>query len=89
MIAHLDQLGQPIQVGDQVAFTWSASRSIRVGTVTRLTPKRIRLTYNISYEHQGQKVFFTGNTVTRPGDCIILNDHLQQHLTMATLQKKI
>jgi hypothetical protein len=86
-IEHFDFLGQPIQVGDYVSFAWG--RGVRVGVVVKLTKKRIRVTFNNSYNNQGVTNYFTSNHIARPGDCLVLSDKLQQQLTIATLQKKI
>jgi hypothetical protein len=88
-INHLDFLGQPIRVGDYVSFTWSHGCGVRVGVITKLTQKRVKITYNTSYVHQGERHYYTGSHITRPDDCLVLSDTLQQQLTMATLQKKI
>jgi hypothetical protein len=88
-IEHFDFLGQPIQVGDHISFTWAGYRGVRVGVVTKLTKQRIRMTFNNSYVHQGVPHYYTGNHIARPGDCLVLSDKIQQQLTMATLQKKI
>jgi hypothetical protein len=88
-IEHFDFLGQPIQVGDYVSFTWGGHRGVRVGIITRLTAKRVRMTFNNSYVHQGVTHYYASNHIARPGDCLVLSDKLQQHLTIATLQKKI
>jgi hypothetical protein len=88
-IEHFDRLGQPIQVGDYVAFTWSGFRGVRVGVIARLTAKRVRMTFNNSYVHEGVRTYYTSNHIARPEDCLILGNDLQKHLTMATLQKKI
>jgi hypothetical protein len=88
-IEHSDFLGQPIQVGDYVSFTWSQGRGVRVGVITKLTQKRVKIVYNTSYVHQGETHYYTGNHIARPGDCLVLSDKLQQQLTMATLKKKI
>lgn len=89
VIEHFDFLGQPIQVGDYVSFTWSGYRGVRVGVITRLTAKRVRMTFNNSYVHQGVTNYYTSNHIARPSDCLVLSNTLQQQLTMATLQKKI
>jgi hypothetical protein len=86
---HVDLLGQPIRVGDYVSFTWAGYRGVRVGVITRLTAKRVRMTFNNSYVHEGVRTYYTSNHIARPGDCLVLSDKLQQQLTMATLKKKI
>ena len=88
-IEHFDYLGQPIRVGDYVSFTWAKGRGIRVGVITKLTKQRVKMTWTNSYTHDGVKTYYTGNHIAHPGDCLILGDTLHQHLTMATLQKKI
>ena len=88
-IEHSDFLGQPIQVGDYVSFTWSQGRGVRVGVITKLTKQRVKISYNTSYVHDNVRHYYTGSHITRPTDCLILGADLQQHLTMATLQKKI
>jgi hypothetical protein len=89
VIEHVDLLGQPIQVGDYVSFTWAGYRGVRVGVITRLTAKRVRMTFNNSYVHEGIRNYYTSNHIACPTDCLVLSDKLQQQLTMATLQKKI
>jgi len=88
-IDHVDFLGQPIQVGNHVSFTWSQNRGVRVGVITKMTKQRVKIAFNYSYVHQGTKTYCQGRHITRPTDCLILSDKLQQQLTMATLQKKI
>ena len=88
-IHHVDLLGQPIGVGDYVSFTWSQVPGVRVGIVTKLTKQRVRMSYSNFYVSNGTKVYYTGNHIARPDDCLVLGDGLQQQLTLATLQKKI
>jgi len=88
-IEHFDFLGQPIQVGDYVSFTWAECRGVRVGTVVKLTKQRIRITFNNSHVYQGETHYYSSNHIARPGDCLVLSDKTQQQLTIATLQKKI
>jgi hypothetical protein len=89
IIEHTDFLGQPINVGDYVSFTWSQGRGVRVGVIIKLTKQRVKISYNNSYVHEGERHYYTGGHITRPGDVLVLSDKLQQQLTMATLQKKI
>ena len=88
-IAHVDFLGQPIKVGDHVAFTWSQSCGVRVGVITKLTKQRVRLTFNNSYVHDEIRRYYTGRHITHPSNCLVLSDTLQQQLIMSTLQKRI
>ena len=88
-IEHFDYLGQPICPGDYVSFTWSHGRGVRVGVITKLTKQRVKISYNMSYVHEGERHYYTGGHIARPGDVLILSEKLQQQLTMATLQKKI
>lgn len=88
-IEHFDLLGQPIQVGDYVAFTWSYARGVVIGVVTKLTKKRIKMSYNNSYVREGVITFYSCEHIARPGDCLILKNELPQHLTLAKLQRKI
>lgn len=88
-IEHFDHLGQPIGPGDCVTFTWSNYRGIRVGKILKLTKQRVRIVYNTTYTHNGVRHEYNSYHVARPTDCLILGEKLQQHLTMATLQKKI
>ena len=88
-IEHVDLLGQPIQVGDHVSFTWAGYRGVRVGIITKLTKQRVKMTFNNSYVHAGVRTYYTSNHIARPTDCLVLSNTLQQQLTMATLQKKI
>ena len=89
VIEHVDYLGQPIRVGDCVSFTWAGSRGIRVGTITKLTKQRVKMSFIWCHEYNGVKSYHTATHITRPGDCLILGNGLQQHLTMATLQKRL
>jgi hypothetical protein len=89
VIDHVDFLGQPIQVGNYVSFTWAGCRGIRVGVITKLTKQRVRMTFNNSYVRDGVRTYYTSNHIARPGDCLVLSDNLQQQLTMATLKKTI
>ena len=89
LIQHADFLGQPIDVGDYVSFTWSRVPGIRVGIVTKLTKQRVRISFNNSYVRDGIRVYYTGKHITQPTHCLVLGDGLQQQLTMSTLQKKI
>ena len=88
-IEHVDFLGQPIHTGDHVTFTWSQNRGVRVGVITKLTKQRVKIAFNYSYVHQGIRTYGQGRHITRPTDCMVLSDVLQQQLTMATLQKRI
>jgi hypothetical protein len=88
-IEHFDLLGQPIQVGDYVSFTWSGYRGVRVGVITKLTKQRVKMTFNNSYTHNGMFHSYISHHIARPTDCLVLSEKLQQQLTMATLQKKI
>jgi hypothetical protein len=88
-IQHVDFLGQPIGIGDYVSFTWSQVRGIRVGIVTKITKKRVRMSFNNFYVRDGIRVYYTGNHIAQHADCLVLGDGLQQQLTLATLQKKI
>ena len=88
-IEHVDFLGQPINVGDHVSFTWAGYRGVRVGVITKLTKQRVRMTFNNSYVHDGVRTYYVSNHIARPGDCLVLSDTLQQQLTMATLKKTI
>lgn len=86
---HTDRLGQPIQVGNYVAFTSYHYRGVWVGTITKLTAKRVKMTFTNSYEHNGERKYYTCRHIAHPQDCLILSETLPQHLTLATLQKKI
>ena len=89
IIEHTDRLGQPIRVGDYVAFTWASFRGVRVGKILKLTRQRVRIIFNNSYVHDNVRHDYVSYHITRPQDCLILGEVLPQHLTMATLQKKI
>ena len=88
-IEHFDHLGQPIGPGDYVSFTLSNYRGVRVGKILKLTKQRVRIVFQNSYVHNGVRHEYTSYHIARPTDCLILGEKLQQHLTMATLQKKI
>jgi hypothetical protein len=89
LVNHTDRLGQPIGVGDYVAFTWASFRGVRVGKILKLTKQRVRIIFNNSYVSNGIKTEYVSYHITRPQDCLVLGDTLPQHLTMATLQRKI
>ena len=89
VIEHFDHLGQPIHPGDYVSFTWSNYRGIRVGRVLKLTKQRIKIVFNYSFVHNGKRIEYSSSRISRPEDCLVLSENLQQQLTMATLQKKI
>lgn len=89
VIKHVDFLGQPIQVGDHVSFTWSQACGIRVGVITKLTKQRVKIAWTNSYTRDGVKTYYPGNHITHPSNCLVLSDKMQQQLTMATLQRKI
>jgi hypothetical protein len=86
---HSDRLGQPIQVGAYVAFTWSGARGVRVGNIIKLTAKRVKIAFTTSYMRDGEKISWPSFHITRPEDCLILSETLPQELTMATLKKTI
>ena len=86
---HVDLLGQPINAGDHVSFTWSQARGVRVGVITKLTKQRVRVSFTWSHENNGVKSYYIGSHITRPGDCLVLGDKLQQQLIIATLKKTI
>ena len=88
-INHVDFLGQPIQVGDHVSFTWSQACGVRIGIITKLTKQRVKLTFNNSYVREGVRTHYTSNHITHPSNCLVLSKDLPQQLTMATLQRKI
>ena len=89
MIEHKDQLGQPIEVGNYVALTYSHSRRVFVGVVTKLTKQRVKMAFTNSWEYKGETHTYQTRHLARPGDIVVLNETLPQHLTLATLQKKI
>lgn len=86
---HVDQLGQAIQVGDYVALTYYHSRRVSVGQVLRLTKQRVRIAFVNRWEYKGEIHSFETKHIARPEDIVVLSKDLQQHLTMAKLQKKI
>lgn len=86
---HKDRLGQAITVGAHVAFTWSANPGIRIGVITKITPKRVRMSFNHKYTRNGETVNYKCYHIARPEDCLVLSDTLQQELTLATLKKTI
>ena len=89
MIEHKDQLGQPIEVGNYVALTYSHSRRVFVGVVTKLTKQRVKMAFTNTCEYKGETHNYQTRHLARPADILILGDTLPQHLTLATLQKKI
>jgi hypothetical protein len=88
-IEHFDHLGQSISPGDYVSFTWANSRRLYIGRVLRLTKQRIKIVFNYSFVHNGKQIEYTSSRISRPEDCLVLSENLQQQLTLATLQKKI
>lgn len=86
---HRDRLEQDILVGAYVAFTWSGNRGVRVGNITKLTAKRVRIAFTASYVRNGEKVTWPCFHLARPEDVVVLSDTLQQELTMATLKNLI
>ena len=86
---HNDQLGQSIKVGQLVTFSYAHSRRIFVGQVRKLTKQRVRMAFNNKYDYKGETHTYPCQHLARPEDVIVLGDDLQQHLTLATLQKKI
>jgi hypothetical protein len=88
-INHVDLLGQPINVGDHVSFTWSHACGVRVGIITKLTKQRVKLTFNNSYVREGVRTYYSSNHITHPSNCLVLSENLLQQLTIATLQRKI
>ena len=86
---HDDLLGQPIKEGQMVALTYARSRRIFVGQVICLTKQRVRIAFNNKYDYKGETHTYPCRHLARPEDVIILNEQLQQHLTLATLKKTI
>ena len=90
IIEHADGLGQPIRIGDRVAFTWASSRSVFVGQVVKTTLKRVRIRYVGSYTFQdGRRETWLGYRVAQPDDCVILGEGLQSVLTMEALKNQL
>ena len=90
IIEHADGLGQPIRIGDRVAFTWGRCRSVFVGQIIKSTAKRVRIRYVGSYTFQdGRRETYVGYRVAQPDDCVILGEGLQSVLTMQALKNQL
>ncbi len=45
----LDVAGRPLEIGDTVAATWNKYPDMRVGVITRFTPKKIVVGFKGQY----------------------------------------
>ena len=48
---HKDFFGKPLSVGDTVAFIAPGYRHLVKGTITSLTPKKVRLSYSNTWNY--------------------------------------
>ena len=87
---HNDHLGQAIHPGQQVAFSYSASPGIRVGTVQRLTRMKVRVSYYWRYTYPDGRVSEGhSNYLANPDQILVLGDGLPAELTMLALKNQL
>lgn len=84
---HTDQLNQPITPGAIVAFAYTYSNNIKLGTVIKSTKQRVRVAYKHRYtDKAGQVHIYEWNYLARPDNILVITDTIQQELTLAKLK---
>ena len=84
---HQDQLNQPIEPGAIVAFAYTYSNHLKLGTVVRNTRQRVRIAYKHKWaDKSGQVHVYEWNYLAQPGRILVISDTIQQELTLAKLK---
>jgi hypothetical protein len=87
-IEHNDQIGQAIKPGQQVAFCYSGAPGIKLGTVVKLTARRVRIAYKWAWtRHDTQeRVVSEWNYLSTPERILVLGESLPAELTLLKLK---
>lgn len=85
-IEHCDQLGQPVLVNNLVAWTWRGGTGVRVGRVTRLTAKRVRIAYTTEWTHNDEVSRYSGTHITASNNVLVLDQGVEAQLTLLALK---
>ena len=86
-IEHKDSLNQPIHPGATVAFTWSNMPGVKIGTVQKLTRRRVRIAYKwIWADSTGDRRIMEWTYLAVPERVLVLADTLGQELTVQKLK---
>lgn len=89
-IHHVDQLGQPIETGDYIAFSYAYSSGIKIGRVVKLTQQRVRIVYRHQYtSHAGDLRIAEWTYLARPDRTMVLNTTLDQQLVIMKLKNLV
>ena len=89
-ISHVDQLEQPIETGDYIAFSYAYSTGIRIGRVIRLTQRRVRIAYKHQYTcREGEVRISEWQYLARPERTLVLGDSLDQQIVMLRLKNLV
>ena len=84
---HTDQLNQPIANGAIVAFAYTYSNNIKLGTVLKSTRQRVRVAYKHRYTDKAGMVHtYEWNYLARPHNILVITDTIQQELVLAKLK---
>jgi hypothetical protein len=83
---HLDQLKQPIELGQPIAFTCSYVRGVRVGVVKKLTRRRVKIHYKYNNIINNERVTGCWDILIEPSRTIQLGVTLPPTITMFLLK---
>ena len=87
MIEHNDQIGQAIKPGQAVVFAYAYTAGVRIGTVEKLTAKRVAIRYKYRYiDTTGTERSGEWRHYARPERTLVLPDSIPQELTMLKLR---
>lgn len=90
VIQHTDKINQPITINSVVAFAFSYSNGVRLGTVVKLTAKRVRVAYKHNWrDKNGALHTYEWNYLANPERVLVLTDSLQQELTILKLKGQL
>ena len=90
IIAHQDQMGQSIETGDYIAFSYAYSTGIRIGRVIRSTQRRVRIAYKHQYTcREGEVRISEWQYLARPERTLVLGDSLDQQIVMLKLKNLV
>lgn len=86
-VEHQDQIGQAIRPGQPVVFAYAYTAGVRIGTVEKLTAKRIAIRYKYQYlRNDGTIQTGEWRHYARPERTLVLPDSIPQELTMLKLK---
>lgn len=88
MIQHQDQLNQALAPGMTVAFVSTYSGQLRIGTVKKLCPKRVKIEFVYRWRSRidGREEQHRITYQARPERCLALTDTLTQELMLMRLK---